>query len=337
MSRRKPLNRGFTLIELLVVIAIIAILIALLLPAVQQAREAARRTQCKNNMKQFGLAMHNYHEAHSTFPLGASVNFATSSGGGNFITNGIVMMLPYFDQGNLSNLYDATKPWEQQSPTVARTNIAMFVCPSNVGTNPITEPALASLIPVGGTYGITTYLMSRGSNVAWCQTSAQPTDVKGMFDLNRGAKMRDITDGSSNTIAMGEGATGSQFPLCENQGCNTATGPSIEATQGWIVAQPPPSDFKAGLFMGPRAGVFGSTADRINKKYTTETVIDLTNFTNCMVINNTDATSNFRSQHIGGCHFLYADGSVHFISENVDLGLYRALSTIQGGEVVEAP
>ncbi|MCA9067093.1 MAG: DUF1559 domain-containing protein, partial [Planctomycetaceae bacterium] len=117
MVRRQSLKRGFTLIELLVVIAIIAILIALLLPAVQQAREAARRTQCKNNMKQFGLAMHNYHEAHSTFPLGTSVNFSTSSGGGNFISNGIVMMLPYFDQTNLSNLYNQTIAWENQSAT----------------------------------------------------------------------------------------------------------------------------------------------------------------------------------------------------------------------------
>lgn len=337
MTRRKPLNRGFTLIELLVVIAIIAILIALLLPAVQQAREAARRSSCKNNMKQFGLAMHNYHEAHRMFPLGTSVNFATSSGGGNFITNGLVMMLPYFDQANLSNLYDATRPWEQQSPTVASTVIPTFVCPSNVGNNPITEPALASFIPAGGTFGITTYIMSRGSNVAWCRTSNQPSTVKGMFDINRATRMRDITDGSSNTIAMGEGATGPQFMLCEGQGCNTAPATSVEASQGWVVAQPPPSDFKAGLFMGPRASVFGSTSDRINKTFTTETVIDLGNFSNCNFGTGSDATSNFRSQHVGGCHFLYADGSVHFISENIDLGLYQALSTIQGGEVVETP
>ncbi len=165
MVRSKPQNRGFTLIELLVVIAIIAILIALLLPAVQQAREAARRTQCKNNIKQFGLAMHNYHEAHSMFPLGASVKISTS-GGGDFMANGIVMMLPYFDQGNLSNLYDTTEPWEDQSPTVARTVIPTFVCPSNVGANPINEPALDVAITAKGTFGITTYLMCRGSNVA---------------------------------------------------------------------------------------------------------------------------------------------------------------------------
>ncbi|QDV49350.1 DUF1559 domain-containing protein [Gimesia fumaroli] len=336
MAHRKPLKRGFTLIELLVVIAIIAILIALLLPAVQQAREAARRSQCKNNLKQFGLGMHNYHESFTTFPLGVSLK-PGSSGGGDFFANGIVMMLPYFDQANLSNLYDASKTWDNQTPAVARTVIPMFVCPSNVGANPLHEPALDAVIPAMGTLGITTYLMCRGSNVAWCNTSNHSSNVKGMFDLNKGAKMRDIIDGSSNTIAMGEGATGPQFMLCEGQGCNTVPATPVEATQGWIVAQPPPSDFKAGLFGGPRASVFGSTADRINKQFTTESLIDLGNFSNCTFGTGADATSNFRSQHVGGAHFLYGDGSVHFISENIDLGVYQALSTIQGGEVVETP
>ena len=246
-------------------------------------------------------------------------------------------MLPYFDQGNLSNLYDSTIPWEQQSPAVARTVIPTFVCPSNVGANPINEPALDAAIPAMGTFGITTYLMCRGSNVGWCSSSNHASSVKGMFDLNKGAKMRDIIDGSSNTIAMGEGATGSQFMLCVGQGCNTAPPSPAEAAQGWMVAQPPPSDLSPALFGGPRASVFGSTADRINKQFTTETLIDTASLSNCAFGVDSDATSNFRSQHIGGCHFLYADGSVHFISENVDLGVYQALSTIQGGEVVETP
>ena len=335
MVCRQRLKRGFTLIELLVVIAIIAILIALLLPAVQQAREAARRTQCKNNMKQFGLAMHNYHEAHSTFPLGTSVNFSTSSGGGNFISNGIVMMLPYFDQTNLSNLYNQTIAWENQSAAAARTVVTTFVCPSNVGQNPITDSALGALsLPVGNTFGITTYALCRGSNIGWCSSSNHPSTVRGMFDLNRGAKMRDIIDGSSNTIAMGEAGTGPQFRLCEGQGCTTAASPVVEASQAWIVAQPPNTDFKPVL--GARASIFGSTADRINKNATTETLIDLAGYSTWS-LSGVDATSNFRSQHIGGCHFLYADGSVHFISENVDLGTYQALSTIGGGEVVETP
>lgn len=331
----QPRRRGFTLIELLVVIAIIAILIALLLPAVQQAREAARRSQCKNNLKQFGLGMHNYHGAHRMFPLGASVRLG-GAGGGNFNSNGLTMMLPYFDQANLSNLYNPSLPWEQQTAAVARTVIPMFVCPSNVGANPYQLPALGALgIPAGDTFGITTYVMSRGSNVGWCGSSNHTSAVKGMFDLNKGSRMRDITDGSSNTIAMGEAATGPQFLLCEGQGCGSGTATTNEAAQAWIIPQPGNTDYKPAT--GPIGSVFGSTADRINKPFTTESFIDVPGMNDCTFAAGGDATGNFRSQHVGGCHFLFADGSVHFISENVDLNLYQALSTIQGGEVATLP
>ncbi len=156
-------RRGFTLIELLVVIAIIAILIALLLPAVQQAREAARRTQCRNNMKQFGLAMHNYHDTYLMFPLGASVN-----GDLDVLSSPCVAMLPFFEQANLSNLFDQTLQWEDQAPGVQEHVIPSFICPSVPGlTNPYTDPLLALAI-ANGTVGLTTYIFSKGASDAFC-------------------------------------------------------------------------------------------------------------------------------------------------------------------------
>ena len=143
MNASKSLQRvrGFTLIELLVVIAIIAVLIALLLPAVQQAREAARRTQCRNNLKQVGLALHNYNEAFSTFPpvsvLPQGRTFEPYSGHAR--------LLPYIDQGNVANLIDWNVSSEFTSnPTAAKTRVAIYMCPSEINDRSRTTPGSSS-------------------------------------------------------------------------------------------------------------------------------------------------------------------------------------------------
>ncbi|MCA9079096.1 MAG: DUF1559 domain-containing protein [Planctomycetaceae bacterium] len=325
-------RRGFTLIELLVVIAIIAILIALLLPAVQQAREAARRTQCKNNMKQFGLALHNYHDVFTMFPLGVSVKWdATATAPtSNFYSNANAALLPYFEQANLKGLYNESLAWENQSSTVAKTVIPSFVCPSNAGNTVVSVDVLAAF-PVGAQLAITTYLYNKGSHGGWCSNPISMGNRVGMFDTNLTCKMRDLTDGSSNTIAMGEGASGSLFTVCEGQGC---TGPgSGEAAQGWIQAQPNSTGFKGPPPMGiPAIGsIFGSSMDLINKNPVTETLIN-DGVNNCADAGH--ATSNYRSYHVGGVHFLLGDGSARFVSENIDRGTFNALSTRGGGEVV---
>ena len=211
-------RRAFTLVELLVVIAIIGILLALLLPAVQQAREAARRMACQNNLKQFGLALHNYHASHRAFPPLLIV----SDDGQNMYANANTMLLPYFEQTNLHDLYDQSQPWWNQPPGVARMAIPTFVCPSSSHGNPISWEQLAPLsLPAGTTFGATDYVYSKGSNDATCLPASRvPANERGLFEANALTRAAHVTDGMSHTIAVGEGTGGSRWPLCHGCGCS---------------------------------------------------------------------------------------------------------------------
>ena len=216
--------RGFTLIELLVVIAIIGILVSLLLPAVQQAREAARRSQCKNNLKQLGLAMHNYHDVHNTFPP-ALIAENSADVGGNMLANWSwgAMIAPYMD---LANSYNTLKVGSQRASasirpgqpgrTVAQTVVPAFRCPSD------TAPDLNNLKQVSSdsdnnVYTATSnYVINHGANVlsalpSWSQWASG--QVQGPFLRNVGAKMRDFTDGTSNTVLISERMYGDPNPL----------------------------------------------------------------------------------------------------------------------------
>ena len=333
MSAKRKL-RGFTLIELLVVIAIIAILIALLLPAVQQAREAARRTQCKNNMKQLGIAMHNYHDVYRMFPLGGAAKFNPGGtlGGVDVYSSAITQMLPFIEEANLKGVYNENLQWENQSAAVARKIIPTLVCPSNTGSNPFSHPVFEALgYPVGGTFATTNYILCRGANGNWCTTpSVRGSLAVGAFDLNLRSAFRDFTDGSSNTLCIGEGAGGGNWTICEGLNCTTPN-PAGTTEFAWIIAQPSSTTFKgAGIVI---TSLYGCAAEPINKNPITETFVDEGGWTDCTDAD-ADTTSNFRSQHTGGAQFLLGDGSVHFLSENIDMGTYRDLSTRGGGEVV---
>ena len=186
------LRRGFTLIELLVVIAIIAILVALLLPAVQQAREAARRLQCKNNLKQMGLALHNYHGTYNTFPPGV---IAKSDNLQNAMHSGLTLLLPQLEQGTVSARYDFDLSWRDPA-NVAVTNVAIsvFRCPT-----------AGAPVPQSGGYPLpgTDYAFSKGPRAYLCLRGVGG----GMFDVNSRIRTADVLDGLSNTFAMGEAAT----------------------------------------------------------------------------------------------------------------------------------
>ncbi len=333
-------NRGFTLIELLVVIAIIAILIALLLPAVQQAREAARRTQCKNNMKQIGLAMHNYHDVYKMFPLGACAR-PSPSFGMDISIGAFASILPFIDGANLKNLYDDTKTWEGQdttaNPKLAVTVIASYMCPSATGPEVETNPVLAAYPigqgPNGPTAAACQYLLSKGATQGWCLNPASDPNI-GMFALNLRTSFRDLTDGSSNTLCVGEGATGNPW----NQ-VSEGTTPYVVSTvtpsavqQSWIVPQPNPQGAK-GLGSGvTTAGNYGTTFWKLNQNPVVETAYDDGDLGNCNSA--LDFTSNFRSAHVGGGQFLLGDGSGRFISENIDQIVFNSLGTRAGGEVI---
>ena len=327
-------KRGFTLIELLVVIAIIAILIALLLPAVQQAREAARRTECKNNLKQIALAMHNYHDVYNMFPVGACATpepAAAPTFGMQITIGAFASSLPFLEASNLKDLYVDTTAWESQDPAVARTIVKAFLCPSATGSPVLQNAAFGALYGAGDTFGSNHYMLSKGATDAWCLNPTADPNI-GMFGINLRTRFRDITDGSSNTLCVGEGAAGNPWDTIQDE--NGMTLPGALVGGGWMVPQPSPSGLVPVL--GPAtASNFGSTVFPINLSPVIQTVYDEAGLNDCTNDRtDIDSTTNFRSAHPGGTQFALGDGSTRFVSENIDQGIYNALGTRGRGEVI---
>jgi len=302
-------KRAFTLIELLVVIAIIAILIALLLPAVQQAREAARRTQCKNNLKQIGIALHNYHDAFGAFPFGWG---GTRPASGSPGYSAISQLLPYFDQGNLYNTINFSLPLNDAANNTARLQeIPMLRCPSDFN-NP--QPQAGGAI---------NYMGNKGSSILW-----QAPPQNGVFVYLDSIKIRDITDGTTNTAAFSErlltdGNNGIVSPDSDVFLAMTNPNTPDEAIQMCYAVDinNPANQFP--LFMG---------APWINGQHT-YLHVDVPNHRSCGFFP-TKATMPPSSHHEGGVHLLLCDGSVRFVSENIDLALWRGIGTRSGGEVL---
>lgn len=353
-------NSGFTLVELLVVIAIIGVLVALLLPAVQAAREAARRSQCMNNLKQLGLSLQNYHSAKGSFPPLVDMKKF------DFHNNANVLLLPYLEQTTLNNIYDNTGQWEDQLDTVLGFPVGMFDCPSSSEPNPISIPAMGAVVGDGvpnqyrETYGTTDYAYSKGVYDGWCiivnytggfnAPGDIPFNEAGLFGVNSENSFARITDGSSNTFAVGEASSDPRWLLCEGYQCGlddlVPEGDyPPHAWNGWAVGEPVSNPFKSRV---RGASVYGCTLEPMNKNPVTETFANVGEFVTDFCEShfpgnpnqssaNGSTVSNFRSDHPGGCHFLYADGSVHFLNDGIELATYQALSTISGAEVVSQP
>ncbi len=310
-------KRGFTLIELLVVIAIIAILIALLLPAVQQAREAARRSTCKNSLKQIGLAIHNYADTHRVFPLGyVNQTSSTTDFGWGWAT----FILPFVDQAPLYNSINPngglTLPAAAtiySSTPALQTAIPVYRCPSSVVPVVNNQRTDNAATPAG--YGALSYPAVSGHIGALTGTNQTTYQYKGSFYPRSSVRFRDFTDGTSNTFLVGERAF--QFT-------------------GTVTQQPYAAIWAGGRTLSAAGGIASSL-----EQDSTGVVSDATRINN----KTTSGHRGFSSQHVGGCHFLLGDGTVRFVSENINstdyngtaatsLGTYQKLAIINDGQVL---
>ena len=298
-------SKGFTLVELLVVIAIIGILIALLLPAVQAAREAARRMQCSSNMKQMGVALHSYHNNANTFPPGAFYDYYAGLYRGSIL----IRLLPYIEQQALYDRFDFSQNTDPQVEAndmeIGRIIVSTFVCPS--------DPAQGK---AADGRGVCSYTASQGPTPhygnpsCWCEnnwneyTPEPKVDEKGVFHgpFTRApipCKVADCPDGLSSTIFFGE-----VLPLC-----------SDHMSRGWAWTN--------------NGQGFGHTQIPINYDTCQENSDDY-----CHKSCNWSTEKGFNSTHPGGAMFLFGDGSVHFIEEAIDHVNYQRLGNKADGEVV---
>jgi prepilin-type N-terminal cleavage/methylation domain-containing protein/prepilin-type processing-associated H-X9-DG protein len=328
--------RGFTLVELLVVTAIIGVLIALLLPAVQVAREAARQSSCRNNLRQFGVALLNYEAARKELPAGAVATFPTSNPIEGIITaTANTLLLRYFEQLAIADQYQHDKLFVQQPLHLYRAEVPTFVCPTN-GHQMLEHSIFSdSGMPMGDRFATTDYAYSHGATDAWCLSNDYPPQEKGPFNVGKGTRLRHVTDGTSSTFAMGEAAGGESWPLCYGPGCTEPGEQGLHADVPWLSGLPV-NDFFLPVLV---SSVFGTTIERLNKRPVTNTMIMLTSGSDCRssVDGGQHMTSNFRSDHTSGANYLFCDGSVHFIDDSVDPIVYRRLSTIAGAEPAQAP
>lgn len=290
--QRRP--RGFTLVELLVVIAIIGILVALLLPAVQAAREAARRCQCVNNLRQLGIGLHSYHDTTRSFPSGISWPNRTFWSG---------HLLPYLEQHPMYQTIDFNERWNK-SPNVESCGslLSVFRCPSSTADRHLTAQGIPDRVPCN-------YLACTSGTVK--RESGPPPlagrpDSDGVFFINSGVKLADIIDGSSSTVLVGE----TVFIFKGHGPDNTGT-----------------NQFLDHWYIGTLEGYGNEVSESMGSTGVAVNSFDLPVFVD-------EKELSFSSRHPGGAQVVLADGSVAFITRGIDPVTWGAMGTRDGREVV---
>jgi len=331
-NKNRVSRSGFTLIELLVVISMIAVLIGLLLPAVQSAREAARRTQCVNNLKQIGLSLANYESSYSSLPLSNSLSGIGQ--GPAVVENGwsaLARIAPYLEQSNVYNLVNFNIKYSNvQNSTVIGLKINAFNCPSEK------DP-----MPANPTYGISNYAVNVGDWYVWGgygSGSVNATPImrnRGTFGINYVLGLQNFTDGTSNTVTMSEGQNKKFTYRC---GSNSGSWPmtpiapspeqllSIAKNSCTKTKDPGHSRWANGnCYYGGLTFGLAPNADSPN----------------IVTQDENDGSPTFAvltagSYHPGGVNTLFADGSVKFMKNTISVSTWRALGTPNGGEVVSS-
>jgi prepilin-type N-terminal cleavage/methylation domain-containing protein len=308
---RNRRGRGFTLVELLVVIAIIGILVALLLPAVQAAREAARRIQCLNNMKQIGLALHNYHDTHRVFPpsstsrMGAGVWNYPGSGPSDpdiHLHSFASLLLPFLEKGNVANQIDYNvSALAPENRPVASMILPFYRCPSYAGEDYSNDPMYVDQVGYDQ-FAIRNYVVLGATTVVGLSGAVRPDGV--MFPASR-TTFRDVSDGTSNTIAYAETREENSAVWIDGTSAAVAarwTDLSSPTFAGNTVSINYSPYFPGGIFPNSIGQVFGPS-----------------------------------SFHPGGAQHTLVDGSVQFLSETMDVTIYDALTTRAGREPIGTP
>jgi len=310
------MRRAFTLVELLVVIAIIGVLVALLLPAVQAAREAARRSKCSNNFKQLGIAVHNYHDSLGSFPPGMAY-WATPTRRGNSL---YAFLLPYLEQNGLNLAWDWSNPRNNVSTTTTPKTthhvLPILVCPSDPIPNPTVE-FVNSMAGVTEVYALTSYggnAGRRGFSPPSAGAPTNPPTQDGVFYVNSRIGFKDVTDGTSGTLLFGERLHRDREYDALAPGANTD--PIVK--KGWWAT--------SGNYVFGIGDVTLSAWVPINYLHPAGAALDTAAIEKRICA--------FGSMHPGGANFGLVDGSVRFISATTPLAQLQAVSTRSGGEVV---
>ncbi|GIW78399.1 MAG: prepilin-type N-terminal cleavage/methylation domain-containing protein [Gemmatales bacterium] len=340
-------RKAVTLLELLVVIAIVGVLIGLLLPAVQKVRETANRAACQSHLRQIGIALHAYHDAHGGLPPGMYTE------GGNNLEHaghvGLVNLVAFLEQDNWLNQWDQSKRWyEGINFQLVSTQITVYFCPSNRTRGVLDVQFLAARAgrPLPNPAACD-YLLCKGANAALCEDVEVPMPARGVFEVNSNTRFTDITDGTSHTFAVGEGAGGSRLYGIRRYYADTTPatglfpGQSDRIDQSWSAGPMATRELNSlGLVGGTALGV---TAQRGGHSLPFDEPMNYPlglaafDFNNDCTNSATsagkmDTLPGFRSAHPGGCNFLFCDGSVRFIEQTLAPGAYRALSTMSGGD-----